>query len=270
MSRPKAKHSAAVARFCAYPADKAILPYRLCRNCFAQGHSSNECEQPLNCAYCREDRFTLNCGKDSAAWMCMKCGEQGHAGFQCNEPFTLRGPRDDEQDGRKCFNCKKPGHVKEDCTAIICANCKEQGHTLAECPKMICKTCGEPGHMSRQYEKRECTICHEMGHHRSQCIARLCKQCGQVGHTLKDCQERQAVSGTCRGPHPTSQCPIGREKADQADKNPRAARPVISAARDYKRVFARQDDETEESKWAAELLQNLRPAQHWSQQRKPE
>ena len=38
-------------------------------------------------------------------------------------------------DGRLCFQCRQPGHLKKDCTELpYCSKCKMRGHIPAKCP----------------------------------------------------------------------------------------------------------------------------------------
>ena len=38
-------------------------------------------------------------------------------------------------DGRLCFRCKQPGHLKKDCTELpYCSKCRTRGHIPAKCP----------------------------------------------------------------------------------------------------------------------------------------
>ncbi|KAL3606164.1 hypothetical protein FPOAC2_01120 [Fusarium poae] len=111
--------------------------------------------------------------------------------------------------------------------------------------------------MARDCSQRRCNRCGVLGHKRSECTELICRQCGQPGYTRKDCPQRQqVVCETCQGPHPTSKCDTGREKAP---KPAGGKRTTIKAARDYRGGVDNAREQSDNSRRATELLQGLRP-----------
>ncbi|OBS26878.1 hypothetical protein FPOA_00821 [Fusarium poae] len=170
------------------------------------------------------------------------CGMIGHDAENCE--YRIWPPRDwdnDDQGGdQNCFKCHQPGHRADQCIRIVCKNCDQEGHVFKDCPTLTCKNCGGEGHMARDCSQRRCN-----------------RQCGQPGYTRKDCPQRQqVVCETCQGPHPTSKCDTGREKAP---KPAGGKRTTIKAARDYRGGVDNAREQSDNSRRATELLQGLRP-----------
>ena len=48
---------------------------------------------------------------------------------------SKQGNRSSAPDGRLCFQCKQPGHLKKDCPEqTYCSKCRTRGHVPAKCP----------------------------------------------------------------------------------------------------------------------------------------
>ena len=131
---------------------------------------------------------------------------------------------------KRCLNCKKRGHLVEDCpfkennndkennenanNDVICYNCGSYEHTLYKCDKPIdynnlpyalCFRCKKRGHISANCPENENGIYVHGG---------ACFVCGAKDHLAKNCPEKQAKEEAYK-----TQKPKKKDKKDKKEKN---------------------------------------------------
>ena len=76
-----------------------------------------------------------------------RSGERPHG---CGSRIKRRKVEHSSRDGRKCFTCGLPGHVRAWCPQgkqVVCHKCKKVGHLAQDCRN--CFRCGQPGHLKK-------------------------------------------------------------------------------------------------------------------------
>ena len=128
---------------------------------------------------------------------------------------------------KRCLNCKKRGHLVEDCpfkenneeenmnsNDIVCYNCGSYEHTLYKCDKPIdynnlpyamCFKCKKRGHISANCPENENGIYVHGG---------SCFVCGSKDHLAKNCPEKQAKEEAYK-----VQKPKKKNKTEKKDKD---------------------------------------------------
>ena len=134
---------------------------------------------------------------------------------------------------KRCLNCKKRGHLVEDCpfkdannedntennnTEIKCYNCGSKEHTLYKCDKPIdynnlpyalCFKCKKRGHISANCPENENGIYVHGG---------SCFVCGAKDHLAKNCPEKQAKEEAYKIQKPKKSKKKNQNKEENEDK----------------------------------------------------
>ena len=135
---------------------------------------------------------------------------------------------------KRCLNCKKRGHLVEDCPfkndennednkglntdETICYNCGSHEHTLYKCDKPIdynnlpyalCFKCKKRGHISANCPENENGIYIHGG---------SCFVCGAKDHLAKNCPEKQAKEEAYKNQRPKKEKNENHEKEEKKRK----------------------------------------------------
>lgn len=76
-----------------------------------------------------------------------------------------------------CYQCKRVGHLSNNCNEYINAKCN---------------LCGSPAHKSNQCKQRVCTLCNSISHEKNACTKKknsniICPSCNSQTHMLVNC-----------------------------------------------------------------------------------
>ena len=137
--------------------------------------------------------------------------------------------------GKLCFQCKQPGHLKKDCPELpYCSKCKTQGHIPAKCPTKK--------HNGRQLDKRHKSVNRgsDERHENHREDWKKAQDQPQFSNKNNRCLN-------CAGNHRTCDCPMRQQPQASTANNPANGTGIYQSNPQFQNISPQQHSQQSQS-----------------------